>query len=255
MAEGLPGADRFTPIYFRIREAIRRRINARELRPGDRLPSETELASEYHTTRVTVRHALSPLAYEGLILRRTGRGTFVADPSSIVSPIDTLKVHSFEQQVAQRGKAVSYAGTRYRLASAPPDVARRLALGKAARLYRMDRLRLIDGRVVGVEVRYFPRELGAKVTKEMLEGQSAHQFLGTILGRPIPAIEVTLTAINATRPLAVRIGVRPGAALLVRDNIFRDTTGKVVQCGKSYFRGDITTEYILGHNPSSIAGA
>lgn len=254
MPEGLPGADRFTPIYFRIQEAIRKRITGRELRPGDRLPSETELANAYRTTRVTVRHALSRLAYEGLILRQTGRGTFVADPSSIVSPIDTLKVHSFEQQVALRGKSVSYSDTRYQLVAAPFDVARRLSVAKTTRLYRMDRLRRIDGRVVGVEVRYFLRELGEKVTRPMLEGQSAHEFLGTILGRPIPAIEVTLTAINATKPLAARIGVKPGAALLVRDNIFRDAAGKVVQCGKSYFRGDISTEYILGGNPSSIVG-
>jgi GntR family transcriptional regulator len=254
MAEGLPGADRFTPIYFRIREAIRKRIAGRELRPGDRLPSETELARDYRTTRVTVRHALSRLAYEGLILREVGRGTFVGDPSSIVSPIDTLKVHSFEQQVAQRGKSVSYSDTRYKLVAAPPEVARRLGTGKATRLYRMDRLRRIDGRIVGVEVRYFLRALGEKVTQAMLDGQSAHEFLGAILGRPIPAIEVTLTAINATKPLAARMGVKPGAALLVRDNIFRDAAGKVVQCGKSYFRGDISTEYILGRNPSSIVG-
>lgn len=255
MAARLPGAERFTPIYFRIQEAIRKRITGRELVPGDRLPSETELASEYRTTRVTVRHALSRLEYEGLILRQAGRGTFVADPASIVSPIDTLKVHSFEQQVAQRGKKVSYSDTRFKLVAAPPEVSSRLAIAEAARVYRMDRLRRIDGRIVGMELRYFLRELGEKVTEAMLEGQSAHEFLGAILGRPIPAIEVTLTAINATKPLATRIGVKPGAALLVRDNIFRDASGKVVQCGKSYFRGDISTEYILGRNPSSIVGA
>ena len=107
MAERLSGAERFTPIYFRIQEALRGRISTGALGPGDRMPSETELARDYRTTRVTVRHALSRLAYEGLIVREAGRGTFVADPASIVSPIDTLKVHSFEQQVAQRGKAVS----------------------------------------------------------------------------------------------------------------------------------------------------
>jgi len=255
MAERLPGAERFTPIYFRIQEALRARIASGELTAGDRMPSETELARDYKTTRVTVRHALSRLAYEGLIVREAGRGTFVADPASIVSPIDTLKVHSFEQQVAQRGKSVSYAGTRFRLVATPPEVASRLGLSKAAKVYRMDRLRRIDARVVGVEVRWFPRELGERVTPPMLEAQSAHEFLGAILGRPIPAIEVVLTAMNATKPLAERIGVRPGAALLVRENIFRDAAGKVVQYGKSYFRGDIHTEYILGKNPSSIVGA
>ena len=255
MAERLPGAERFTPIYYRIQEALRQRIAGGALAPGDRLPSETELARDYRTTRVTVRHALSRLVFEGLIKREAGRGTFVADPASIVSPIDTLKVHSFEQQVAQRGKNVSYAGTRFRQVAAPPEVAHALGLARASPVHRMDRQRLIDGRIVGVEVRYFPAELGARVTAPMLERQSAHEFLGAILGRPIPAIEVTLTAINATKPLASRLGVRPGAALLVRENVFRDASGKVVQYGRSYFRGDVHTEYILGNHPSSIAGA
>jgi GntR family transcriptional regulator len=254
MAEGPAGADRFTPIYFRIQEMIRRSIAEREFAPGDRLPSETELARDYRTTRVTVRHALSRLEYEGLILRRSGRGTFVADRSSIVSPIDTLKVHSFEQQVAERGKTVSYADARYRIVAAPAEAARRLSVAKTARLYRMDRLRRINGRTVGVEIRYFTRELGRKVTRPMLESQSAHQFLSGIVGHPIPAIEVTLTAVNATRALAARLGVKPGAALQLRDNVFRDAAGKAVQYGKSYFRGDIQMEYVLGNNLSSIVG-
>jgi GntR family transcriptional regulator len=254
MAERPAGADRFTPIYFRIQETIRRGIADGDFGPGDLLPSETELARDYRTTRVTVRHALSRLEYEGLILRRSGRGTFVAERKSIVSPIDTLKVHSFEQQVAQRGKTVSYGDARYKIVAAPAEAARRLSVAKAARLYRMDRLRRINGRTVGVEIRFFTLDLGRKVTGAMLERQSAHAFLSAIVGHHIPVIEVTLTAVNATGALAQRLGVKPGAALQLRDNIFRDAAGKVVQWGKSYFRGDIQMEYILGNTPSSIVG-
>ncbi len=246
--------DRFTPIYFRIQEMVRRSITEGDFIPGDRLPSESELAREYRTTRVTVRHALSRLEYEGLILRRIGHGTFVAQRSSIVSPIDTLKVHSFEQQVAQRGKKVSYSDARYRIVPTPPDVAQRLLVAKGSRVYRMDRLRCIDGRAVGVEIRYFTLELGRKVTRPMLDELSAHRFLCEIVGHHIPVIEVTLTAVNATKVLAARLGVKRGTALQLRDNIFRDAAGKVVQYGRSYFRGDIQMEYILGNNPSQIVG-
>jgi GntR family transcriptional regulator len=247
---GLSLGNQFTPIYFRIQETIRRSIVDGKFLPGDRLPSETELARDYQTTRVTVRHALSRLAYEGLIVKQPGRGTFVALPSSIVSPIDTMKVRSFEEQVAQRGRTVSYSDARYKLVSSAPDEALRLNLAATAHLYRLDRLRRIDGRTVGVEVRYFPPELGSEVTSEMLEHRSAHEFLCEILGHPIPVIEVTLTAITANQTLAKRIGVKPGAALQVRCNIFRDVLGKVVQCGKSYFRGEIQMAYTLGKNSS-----
>jgi GntR family transcriptional regulator len=254
MREGLSAANRFTPIYFRIQETIRRSIVDGKFLPGDRLPSETELARDYQTTRVTVRHALSRLAYERLIVKQPGRGTFVALPSSIISPIDTMKVRSFEEQVAQRGKTVSYSDARYRIVPSAPEEALRLNLAADARLHRLDRLRRIDGRTVGLEVRYFPPELGSKVTSEMLEHRAAHDFLCEILGHPIPVIEVALTAITANQALAKRIGVKPGAALQVRRNIFRDVLGTVVQCGTSYFRGDIQMEYTLGKNASTIVG-
>ena len=115
----LSATDQFTPIYYRIQESIRRRIVDGEFRVGDRLPSETELARDFRTTRVTVRHALSRLAYDGLILRQAGRGTFVADRSSIVSRIDTLQCHSFVQQVALRGKVVASRAVSFNLVEAP----------------------------------------------------------------------------------------------------------------------------------------
>lgn len=250
----IPGADQFTPIYYRIQESIRRRIIDGEFRAGDRLPSETELARDFRTTRVTVRHALSRLVYDGMILRQTGRGTFVAERSSIVSRIDTLQCHSFEQQVALRGKLVSYAAITFKRVEVPPEVALQLSVDEKSKVYRLDRLRKIDERIVGVEIRYIPQALGDQVTQRMLEHQSAHDFLCEITRQPIPVIAVTMTAINAPKWLAARLRVKPGVALMVRDNIFRDEQDRIVQCGKSYFPGDLQMEYILGKSSGSIVG-
>lgn len=252
--ETLSAADQFTPIYYRIQESIRRRIVDGEFRAGDRLPSETELARDFRTTRVTVRHALSRLAYDGLILRQAGRGTFVADRSSIVSRIDTLQCHSFEQQVALRGKVVSYGAISFKLVEVPSDVALRLSVPEAGKLYRLDRQRKIDDHIVGVEIRFIPLAYGELVTQRMLERESAHDFLSEIARDPLPVIEVTMTAINAPKWLAGRLQVKPGSALMVRDNVFRDTQARIVQCGKSYFPGDLQMEYILGKSPANIAG-
>ena len=57
----IAGADRFTPVYVRIQDRIRSAIATGALGPGDRLPTETELSSEFRTTRSTVRHALDRL--------------------------------------------------------------------------------------------------------------------------------------------------------------------------------------------------
>ena len=88
--------DRFVPIYVRIQERIRAAIAEGTLAPGDRVWSEAELASEFRTTRSTVRHALDRLVFEGLIVRQVGRGSFVAERGIFHSPIDSRHCLSFD---------------------------------------------------------------------------------------------------------------------------------------------------------------
>lgn len=251
MLRSLPATDQFIPLYYRIQETLRLRIVGGEFQPGDRLPSETELARDYDTTRVTVRHALMRLAYDGLIERKSGRGTFVRDSSSIVSRIDTLMVHSFEQQVALRGKVVTYEPISFGQVPAPQEAAERLSLEEGAQVYRMDRLRKIENAIIGLEIRYLPFELGEQVTSTMLKQQSAHRFLTEITHQPIPVIEVTMTAINAPKWLAMNLDIKRGSAVLVRENCFRNGKGIIVQYGRSYFPGDMQMEYVLGRSAES----
>src|SRR5512132_1092688 len=96
-----------TPLYYRIQEMLRRDIASGRLAAGARLPSETELAQSFNTTRTTVRQALARLTFEGLIARRIGLGTFVAD-RRVESQIDAQPVRSFEEQMEQQGVNVTF---------------------------------------------------------------------------------------------------------------------------------------------------
>src|SRR5579871_723298 len=69
-----------TPVYKRIQNAIRTRIESLELQPGDSVPSERELARIHKVSLMTARHALAELEREGMVERRRGAGTFVAPP-------------------------------------------------------------------------------------------------------------------------------------------------------------------------------
>ena len=67
------------PIYHQLKLAIKRKIESGEFRPGGRLPTEHELCELYGISRTPVRQAFKELVYEGLLTRRRGLGTFVAD--------------------------------------------------------------------------------------------------------------------------------------------------------------------------------
>ncbi|MEY4213662.1 MAG: hypothetical protein RL458_1888, partial [Pseudomonadota bacterium] len=71
-------APRFAPLYRQIKTLLTKRLRAGEWKPGEPIPSETELAARFRVSQGTVRKAIDELAADNLLVRRQGRGTFVA---------------------------------------------------------------------------------------------------------------------------------------------------------------------------------
>src|SRR6516225_5723749 len=86
------------PAYQQIQKAIRHRIEAKELKPGDAVSSERELARIHGVSLMTARHALAGLEREGIVERRPGAGTFVAAPK-----IHFNKLMSYTEHMSARG--------------------------------------------------------------------------------------------------------------------------------------------------------
>jgi len=82
------------PLYYQLKQMIKRKIEKGEFKPGDRLPTEQELCEMFDISRTPVRQALTELTYEGILYRRPGLGTFVSDfslsPSQDVMRIKVL---------------------------------------------------------------------------------------------------------------------------------------------------------------------
>src|SRR5712692_298719 len=87
--------SRRIPLYYQLENLLREKIMSGSFATGDRLPTESDLIHQYGVSRITVRQALTALAEEGLIERRQGRGTFVAERKT--------KGRSFEGQIHLTG--------------------------------------------------------------------------------------------------------------------------------------------------------
>src|SRR6201988_4143160 len=90
------------PAYQRIQGTIIRRLELGQLKPGDLVDSERELAKIHGVSLMTARHALAGLEREGMVVRRRGAGTFVAPPK-----IHFNKLMSYTEQMSVRGLGVS----------------------------------------------------------------------------------------------------------------------------------------------------
>src|SRR5438067_1616320 len=125
-----------TPAYRRIQGAILKRIEAGQLKTGDAVDSERELAKIHKVSLMTARHALAALEREGMVERRRGSGTFVAPPK-----IHFNKLMSFTEQMASRGLAPSSKIIALKIIDDEDAIATRLNLPAASRLVKVERLR------------------------------------------------------------------------------------------------------------------
>src|SRR5437660_7354973 len=106
------------PAYKRIQGAILKRLESGQLKPGDAVDSERELAKIHRVSLMTARHALTELEREGAVVRRRGAGTFVAPPK-----IHFNKLMSFTEQMASRGLVGCSRILSARIIESEPEIA------------------------------------------------------------------------------------------------------------------------------------
>jgi GntR family transcriptional regulator len=161
---------------------------------------------------MTVRQALSRLVFEGLIERQRGRGSFVTEPRFQ----HTHVFPSFEEEMQARGATTSHRLIERRVEPAEGKVAESLGLPEDTPVVVLERQRLVDGQVVGYEIRYFPR----------------------CIGRVHSRLKLRIIASVARPREAKHLGIKVGGPVLIRENTwFVDPEGPI-QYGKSLYRGD-----------------
>src|SRR5271170_4760255 len=124
------------PAYQKIQRAIRQRIEAKQLKPGDAVSSERELARIHSVSLMTARHALASLEREGVVERRRGSGTFVAPPR-----IQFNKLMSYTEQMASRSLDARSKVLFAKIVYDEQDVTARLALPPHSGVIKLERLR------------------------------------------------------------------------------------------------------------------
>lgn len=78
---GAAGTFSYRPLYIQVKDSLIRRLIDGQWQPGQIIPSETDLAREIGVSQGTIRKALDTMTAENLLVRRQGRGTYVAEPA------------------------------------------------------------------------------------------------------------------------------------------------------------------------------
>lgn len=203
------------PLYEQVREALFRRIHTGAWAPGAALPNEFQLADELGVSQGTVRKALNRLADDKLIVRRQGRGTFVAEHTSA----DVL--FRFFQFYDADGNRVSpeSRNRKTRRGKATRSEAARLAIRREARVIRHTRVRTRDGIPFISETITLPEARFKKLGDRSEIPNTLYDVFQKDYGVTVGRTDEQLTVEAATAVVASQLKVAPGTPLMKIDRL------------------------------------
>lgn len=203
----------FSPLYQQIKGLIVRGLQAGEWRPGEAIPSEIELAARYKVSQGTVRKAIDELAAENLLMRRQGKGTFVATHAEERVQYRFLRLAPDESTQPGPSQREFLDCRRLR---APVDVARALNLNVGDMVLEVRRVLSFSGRPVILDDIWLPGHLFKGLTAERLSEYKGPMYglFETEFGVRMIRAEEKLRAVLADETVASLLKVKPGSPLL-----------------------------------------
>lgn len=223
----------FSPLYQQIRGLITRSLESGEWRPGDMIPSESELAARFGVSQGTVRKAVDEMAAENLLVRRQGKGTFVATHNDPRSFFRFLRLAANEGEL----KPLRSFPLECWRAKAGQDVARILSIDVGAPVSVIRRL-LKFGDEPGVfDEIYLPGELFTDLTLDILKAgtTSLYSLFETRYGIRMIRAEEHLRAISADRLSAELLQVAEGTPLLLVERVTYTYGNKPVEWRRGFY--------------------
>jgi GntR family transcriptional regulator len=220
-----------TPRYVVIEEHLKRLIAAGK--PGDLLPSDSELCERFNVSRMTARQAVQRLVADGAIYRVSGSGSFIAD-RHIHRGMNRLR--SFTEDMKSRNRAVSSRVLSADLRAGAPDELRALHLAPGDRVVAITRVRLADGVPLALE-RAVLLPSCAPILQADLATASIHELVRE-LGREPTTAHGSLTAATASALEADVLAVKVGAGLLVERRTILDQQGAPMEYTQTSYVGE-----------------
>ncbi len=224
------------PRYREVADTLGGRIDAGELAPGERVPSERAIAEEFGLSRMTARQAVELLVRRGLVYRRPGSGTYVA-PARVEHTLQRLL--GFSEQM--RAQGVEPSGRMLGVDLGPvddADVAEALGLDDGERTWFVRRVRFGDGEPLLIESFHVPERVCPDLGLHDLALGSLYAIMRSGYGvRPTSAhetIEPTACEGEAARWLATR----PGAPAILVTRVTSDEDGRPIEHARDLYRGD-----------------
>ncbi len=207
--------DSQIPLYYQLENLLREKITSGEYDAGDRMPTETQILEEYDVSRITVRQALKALANDGLILRKQGQGTFIAERKArkrrfaknphLTGSLDGL---------IEMGLDANVRLLDINLIRAEKREAEVLEIKVGVPIYRIERLRIYKREPFGLIINYLPEEVGSRLSGKQMNSGALLQSIESSSGFKLESARQEVYARLADPYTAEILKTRVGSPLL-----------------------------------------
>lgn len=238
------------PYYAQILDQLRHEIRSGVWQPGALLPSEAELCGRFSVSRTVVRRALQELEYEGLIYRRQGKGSFVAEQKLQERLVQQLT--GFYQDMVSQGHEIANQVLRLELMAPDEEAAGALGLREGESIILIERVRLVDGLPVNVSLSFVPAQRCPALLTADLTDRSLYAFIEEHCGQRIVRGRRVIEAIRPTEQLIGLLEIEPDLPLFKITNTCYLADGTPIEHSRGYHRSDRTSFQVeLLRSPSA----
>lgn len=249
--------DRTSPVpyYAQVKGALRERIEHNDYKPGEQLPGEPELCMMFDVSRTVIRQALADLLHDGLIIKKKGKGTFVAEPKITERLVQELT--GFYQDMASRGSPPFSQVLKQISVPADSKVAGFLKLQPGTPVIEIERLRFVADEPIVLVTTYLPTALCPALLDVNLIHQSLYAVLEKDFGLVIARGHRTLEAVPANPYEAELLRVEKQAPLMLLESVSYLSNGTPIEYYHALHRGDrsrFEAELIRVREPALKAG-
>ncbi len=202
----------FSPLYQQIKGLLLRSLQGGEWRPGEAIPSEMELAARYKVSQGTVRKAIDELSADNLLVRRQGKGTFVATHAEAHTQYRFLRLQADDPGAAALRRRL----LECRRLRAPADVARTLELKGGDGVLLIRRLLLQEEQPVVLDEIWLPAAPFKGLSAERLAANRGpmYAFFEAEFGVHMSRADERIRALAASGEGAAALAVPVGTPLL-----------------------------------------
>ncbi|WP_077601552.1 GntR family transcriptional regulator [Oceanobacillus sojae] len=219
------------PLHVQLKQKIEQKIYTGHYE--DKIPSERELMDEYYVSRSTVRQSIEQLVRKGILIRKPGKGTFIA-VRTINDWLGSLS--STSENIEKMGMSP---GTRLVTSQEIELFGRLKDITGLEKAHHFKRVRYVNEIPMGVERHYYPVTLGKKLEQFNLNQEAFYELLERELKVKTFQAEQEIKAGTSTSNDAQLLNIAEGSSIIIAERKITDMNGDFVEFERAHYRADM----------------